>query len=57
MGADCWLESNWVGWEDLEGVRMTSWRAVPGKAAGMQKAHIKGEAPSMAGAGHNTKII
>ena len=42
MGAGCWRKSNWEVWEDLEGVRRTSWRAVPGKRAGMQKAHIKG---------------
>ncbi len=40
MGADCWRESNGLGWEDFGGVRRTSWQA-----------HIKGEAPSMAGAG------
>ena len=39
MGADCWREGNWVGWEDLEGVRMTARREA-----------IKDEAPSMAGA-------
>ena len=22
----CWEESNWVGWEDFEGVRRTAWR-------------------------------
>ena len=38
-GAGCWRESNGLGWEDFGGVRGTSWRA-----------HIKGEAPSMAGA-------
>ena len=39
MEASCWRESNWVGWEDLEGVRRTARREA-----------IKGEAPSMAGA-------
>ena len=23
----CWRESNWVRWEDFEGVRRTAWRA------------------------------
>jgi len=39
MGADCWRESNCLGWEDFGGVRRTSWRA-----------DIKDEAPTMAGA-------
>ena len=26
IGADCWRESNWVRWEDLEGVRRTARR-------------------------------
>ena len=45
MGADCWRESNGLGWEYFGGVRRTSWRA-----------HIKGEAPSMAGAGATKKL-
>ena len=45
MGADCWRESNGLGWEDFGGVRRTSWRA-----------HIKGEAPSMAGAGATGRL-
>src|SRR6266403_2209566 len=40
MGASCWRESNCLGWEDFAGVRRTAWREA-----------IKGEAPSMAGAG------
>jgi hypothetical protein len=54
-GADCWRESNWVEWEDIEGVRRTGWRARPAEASGMsrkpnrdaknaQKAHIRGGA-------------
>ena len=45
MGADCWRESNRVGWEDFVGVRRASWWA-----------HIKGEAPSMAGAGATREL-
>ena len=39
-GADCWQESNWVGFEDFEGVRRTTWRAGPGIATGMQMTHM-----------------
>ena len=38
-GASYWRESNWVGWEDLEGVRRTARREA-----------IRSEAPSTAGA-------
>jgi hypothetical protein len=53
---DYWRESNWVGWEDLEGVRRTAWRASPGTETGMprncirdakgaQKTHMAVKAP------------
>jgi hypothetical protein len=56
LGETCWRESNWVGQEDFEGVRRTAWRTVPGKQAGMQKTHMKGEAPSMAGSGATREV-
>jgi hypothetical protein len=36
-GADCWRESNWMGWEAIEGVRRTAWRARPTDASGMSR--------------------
>src|SRR6267142_3562119 len=52
MGANRWRKSNWVGWEDFGGVRRTSW---PIEALRKREA-IKGEAPSMAGAGATQEL-
>ena len=59
MGAGCWRESNGLGWEDFGGVRRTSWPIeAPFAALGTlgKRAHIKGEAPSMAGAGATQEL-
>src|SRR6266478_1091388 len=45
MAAFCRRESNRMGWEDLEGVRMTARREA-----------IKGEAPLMAGVGATREV-
>jgi len=59
MGADSWREGNGLGWEDFGGVRRTSWPIeAPFAALGKlgKREAIKGEAPSMAGAGATQEL-